>query len=82
MRGRQNKDLSSAAYRFSSKLESKYMFSLVDRKVTRLVYSLKNLDGSNAGTWHIKDLKISLGPEDVCKNETNSTDCEVRDLDH
>lgn len=58
---RRNKVLSDAANNFSAKLAPKYVLCKIVKKVSRLVYSLENMDGSNAGEWHIKDLKPYYG---------------------
>jgi hypothetical protein len=39
----------------------KYVPCIVDKKISRLVYSLKNMDGSDAGKWHVKDMKPYFG---------------------
>lgn len=58
---RRNKVLSDAANHFSAKLAPKYVLCTVKKRVSRLVYSLTNKDGSYAGEWHVKDLKPYLG---------------------
>lgn len=58
---RRNKVLSNAAEKFSAKLAAKYILSFVEKRISRLVYSLRNIDGTYAGEWHIKDLKKYFG---------------------
>lgn len=58
---RRNKVLSDATKQFASKLAPKYVLCKVRRKVSRLIYSLSNIDGTYAGEWHIKDLKPFFG---------------------
>lgn len=58
---RRNKVLSDATNQFSAKLSPKYVLCVISEKISRLVYNLKFLDGSDAGRWHVKDLKIYLG---------------------
>ncbi|KAJ8965724.1 hypothetical protein NQ314_003947 [Rhamnusium bicolor] len=58
---RRNKVLSDAANKFAAKLAPKYVLSTVHKKISRLVYDLKNANGSPAGEWHIKDLKPYFG---------------------
>lgn len=58
---RRNKVLSDAAIKFAAKLAPKYVLCTVRRKISRLVYALQNTDGSDAGEWHIKDLKPYFG---------------------
>lgn len=53
---RVNKVLSNAADKFAAKLSPKYILSIVCKKLSHLVYELKNTDGSKAGKWHVKDL--------------------------
>lgn len=54
---RRNKVLSNAAQSFAQKLAPRYVLSTVFKKKSKLVYALKNEDGSNAGEWHVQDLK-------------------------
>lgn len=58
---RRNKVLSDAANKFSAKLVPKYVLCTVRKKISRIVYALTNADGSDAGEWHIKDLKPCFG---------------------
>ena len=58
---RRNKVLSDAANQFSAKLAPKYVLCKIVNKISRLVYGLKNMDGSDAGEWHTKDLKPYYG---------------------
>lgn len=58
---RRNKVLSDAATKFTAKLAPKYVLCTIVKKISRLVYALKNVDGSHAGEWHIKDLKPYYG---------------------
>ena len=53
---RPNKVQSSAANKFAAKLSPKHILSIVVKKLSPTAYVLKNIDGSKAGTWHIKDL--------------------------
>lgn len=58
---RRNKVLSDAEKKFSSKLAPKYVLCTVRKRVSRIVYALTNVDGTDAGEWHIKDLKPYFG---------------------
>lgn len=58
---RRNRVLSDKAKQFSSKLAPKYVLCTVRERKSRLVYGLNNIDGSDAGYWHVKDLKVYLG---------------------
>lgn len=58
---RRNKVLSDRAKQFTSKLAPKYVMCTVRERRSRLVYGLNNVDGSDAGYWHVKDLKVYLG---------------------
>lgn len=58
---RRNKVLSDASKQFASKLAPKYVLCTVKRKISRLIYALSNTDGTDAGEWHVKDLKTYLG---------------------
>lgn len=61
---RRNKVLSNAANKFAAKLAPKFIMCTVRKKLSRLVYTLTNPDGSNAGNWHVKDLKPYLNFDD------------------
>lgn len=54
---KRNKVLSDASKDFAQKLAPRYVPCTVVRKVGNLVYELENQDGSNAGKWHVKELK-------------------------
>lgn len=56
-----NKVLSEASSQFSAKLAPKYVYGKICKKISHLVYSLINANGSPAGNWHIKDLKSYFG---------------------
>lgn len=58
---RRNKVLSDATNKFSAKLAPKYVLCKIAGKVSRLVYRLENLNGTDAGRWHVNDLKPYLG---------------------
>lgn len=58
---RRNKVLSDASKHFASKLAPKYVLCTVRKKISRLIYALSNADGTDAGEWHVKDLKPYLG---------------------
>lgn len=58
---RRNKVLSDASNYFSAKLAPKYVLCRIRKKVSRLVYSLENMNGSDAGEWHVQDLKRYFG---------------------
>lgn len=58
---RRNKVLSDASRYLSSKLSPKYVLNKVRKRLSRVVYNLENLDGSDAGNWHVKDMKQYLG---------------------
>lgn len=58
---RRNKILSDAAIGFSAKLAPKYVLCKVRKRINRVTYALDNTDGSDAGVWHIKDLKTYFG---------------------
>lgn len=71
---RKNYVLSSAANQLSSKLAPKYILCQVYKKVSNLVYELKNIDGSKAGKWHIKDLKVYKGVDVDTSSTTSDED--------
>ena len=74
---RPNKALSSAVDKFAAKLSPKHILSVVFKKISPLVYVLKNVDGSKAGTWHIKDLLPYRGESlDTESNDGNSVSSE------
>jgi hypothetical protein len=74
---RPNKALSSAADKFAAKLSPKHILSVVFKKISPLVYVLKNVDGSKAGTWHVKDLLPYRGESlDTESNDENSVSSE------
>lgn len=54
---RRNKILFNASEDFAQKFAPKYVLSKVKKKISKLVNVLINQDGSDAGRWHIKDLK-------------------------
>ncbi|KAG5881815.1 hypothetical protein JTB14_004621 [Gonioctena quinquepunctata] len=54
---KRNKVLSNASKNFSGKLAPRYSLCTIAKKKSKLVYNLKNENGSNAGEWHIQDLK-------------------------
>lgn len=58
---RRNKILSDASRYFSAKLAPKYVLCTIRKRISRLIYALNNADGSDAGEWHIKDLKQYFG---------------------
>src|SRR5699024_8206386 len=58
---RKNKVLSDASKHFSAKLAPRYVLSIVSKKISKLIYSLRNADGTDAGEYHVKDLKPYLG---------------------
>lgn len=58
---KRNKVLSDATRHFASKLAPKYILCVVKKKVSRLVYVLSNIDGTDAGEWHVRNLKPYLG---------------------
>lgn len=60
---KRNKILSDASQDFAKKLAPKFVLCKVKRKISKLVYALSNQDGSNAGIWHIKDLKPYLSDD-------------------
>lgn len=67
--------LSNAARNFAQKLAPRYVLCVVHKKKSKLVYVLKNLDGSSAGEWHIQDLKPYHGNEsDLPDSEVGSAD--------
>ncbi|XP_072393875.1 uncharacterized protein [Diabrotica undecimpunctata] len=71
---RKNMVLSSAPKHFMAKLAPKYILCTVIKKLSPLVYVLRNPDGSNAGNWHIKDLKayqpVSISSDNSDLSET------------
>lgn len=72
---RKNYVLSNAANQFSAKLAPKYILCTVAKKLSNAVYELKNIDGSKAGKWHIKDLKVYSGVDvDSGSSESSDTD--------
>lgn len=54
--------LSNASKYFSAKLSPKFEKCVVDKKLGKLVYALKSLEGKPLGSFHIKDL-INRTPE-------------------
>ena len=58
---RRNKVLSNAGINFSAKLAPRFILSSVRKKISNLVYVLVDENGTNAGRWHIKDLKPYQG---------------------
>lgn len=54
---RKNHVLSNASKNFAQKLAPRYIPGIIWKKKSKLVYVLKNENGSNAGVWHIQDLK-------------------------
>lgn len=58
---KRNHVLSDAQKQFSAKLAPRYVLCRVRRVKSRIVYELDNMDGTNAGTWHISQLKPYLG---------------------
>lgn len=58
---KRNRVLSDAANQFSAKLAPRYVLCKVVEKISRLVYRLQHLDGSDAGKWHVQDLKPYFG---------------------
>lgn len=67
---RRNKVLSNAATGFSAKLAPKYVLCTIKNKISRLVYQLTNADGSDAGNWHIKDLKRCFASDESINSLT------------
>lgn len=59
---RRNRVLSVGAQCYSSALAPRYVPSLVFRKLSPLAYHLHDLNGNDAGIFHVKDLKPA--PED------------------
>lgn len=80
--GKKNIVLSNASKNFAQKLAPRYVLCTVHKKKSKLVYVLKNEDGSNAGQWHIQDLKPyngSLSESDFNEGsiaDNNSVDSE------
>ncbi|CAG9817169.1 unnamed protein product [Phaedon cochleariae] len=60
---KRNYVLSDAANNSAKKLAPRYVLCTVAKKKSKLVYVLKNEDGTNAGVWHIQDLKLYDGSE-------------------
>lgn len=58
---RKNKVLSDASQGFSAKLAPKYIPCVIRERLSRLIYRLNHINGSDAGTWHVKDLKPYFG---------------------
>lgn len=58
---RRNKILSDASKNFTAKLAPKFVLCTIGRRISKLAYHLVNADGSDAGVWHVKDLKPYLG---------------------
>ncbi|KAG5874963.1 hypothetical protein JTB14_016759 [Gonioctena quinquepunctata] len=54
---KRNKVLSNASKNFSSKLAPRYSLCTIAKKKSKLVHDLENENGSNAGEWHLQDLK-------------------------
>lgn len=55
---RKNRVLSQGGNKFMSKLADRYVPGVIINKKSRLVYEIQNEDGSLAGNYHIKDLKV------------------------
>lgn len=72
---RKNHVLSNAGNQYSAKLAPKFLLSIVHKKLSNLVYILRNTDGTNAGKYHIKDLKVYTG-EDVDVQEPDGSSSE------
>lgn len=58
---KKNKVLSDAAQNFAQKLAPRYVLCTIRKKISKLVYTLENEDGSDVGNWHVKDLKPYFG---------------------
>lgn len=58
---RRNKVLSDASIKFSAKLAPKYILCVVRKKISNTIYELSEINSSNVGIWHIKDLKPYFG---------------------
>ena len=58
---KRNHVLSDAEKQFSAKLAPRYVLCKVRTVKSRIVYELDNLDGTDAGAWHISQLKPYLG---------------------
>lgn len=71
---RRNKVLSNAANKFAAKLAPKFVLCTVTKKLSRLVYTLSNPDGSTAGNWHVKDLKPYSPVEDDSSSSSMHSD--------
>jgi hypothetical protein len=72
---RRNKVLSDQARGYPAKLALRYILCLITRKVSPAVYELQNEDGSNAGRWHVQDLKPYFGSdEDLSDSSATSSD--------
>lgn len=66
---KRNKVLSDASKGFTQKLAPKYVLCTVSKKLSKLVYALKHENGTDAGSWHVKDLKPYFGPEPSISGE-------------
>lgn len=74
---KKNMVLSNAAQNFAQKLAPRYTLCTVHKKKSRLVYILKNADGTNAGEWHIQDLKPYHGSvSDVSDDKVSGDESE------
>lgn len=73
---KKNMVLSNAAQNFAQKLAPRYTLCTVHKKKSKLVYVLKNEDGTNAGDWHIQDLKPYHGSMSGMSEPENSSDIE------
>lgn len=58
---KRNHVLSDAEKQFSAKLAPRYVLCKVRTVKSRIVYELDNMDGTDAGTWHVSQLKPYLG---------------------
>lgn len=58
---KRNKVLSDATKQFSAKLAPKYVLCMITKKMSKLVYRLEQMNGSDVGNWHVKDLKKYYG---------------------
>lgn len=55
--------LSSAVNDFSAKLADRFVLCKVRKVLSNVAYELDNLDGTDAGVWHVSKLKPYLGSD-------------------
>lgn len=63
---RRNKTLSNALNDYSARLQKRYVGPFfIEKRISPVIYLLKDAQGRLKGKWHIKDLKIAISQENV-----------------